>query len=121
MATTTAAASQSELILPQAPHQPLNFSFPMRQFGSRNVNRCFQPIWFSKWPFLHYDESRDLVFCHVCMKADQTSHKIRGSNADAAFVSLLLCIIKILYLIILHAGHSWLFQLERWHNMLQKT
>ena len=74
-----------------------------------------------KVAILHYDESRDLVFFHVCMKADQTSHKIRGSIADAAFVSLLLCIIIILCLIILLAGHSWLFQLERWHNMLQKT
>lgn len=41
-------------------------------------------------PILHYDELRDLVLCHVCMVAVQ-SNRLKGRNADAAFVSLLFC------------------------------
>jgi len=51
-------------------HQPTGFKFPLRGFGVKNtVYRSFQPPWFQRWPFLHYDESRDVAFCHVCLLA----------------------------------------------------
>ena len=52
------------------PHQPLSFSFPKREFGKTIiVKRSFQSQWFIKWQWLHYDQSRDLAFCHMCVMA----------------------------------------------------
>lgn len=51
--------------VPAEPHQPLTFAFPKRSFGKKNaVLRSFQLDWFSKWPFLHYNEAKDAAFCH---------------------------------------------------------
>ena len=52
------------------PHHPnKSFKFTKRSFGKTKVlERSFQPSWFGKWPFLHYDEFTDRVFCHTCMK-----------------------------------------------------
>ena len=94
IATATAAflpsghSAQSEMIFPPVPHQPINFTYPKKQFGTKNILRSSQANFFFKWPFLHYNESRDLVYCHVCMVAVQTN-RLKGRNADAAFVSLL--------------------------------
>ncbi len=59
----------------ESPHQPgLRFKFPKRSFGKKTVTvvtRFFQPSWFQHWPFLHYDETNDLVYCHTCV----TSYK----------------------------------------------
>ena len=61
MATQVSLPDVSEI-----PHQPLKYSFPRHEFGQKNVVSCsFQGSWFNKWKWLHYDESRDLVFCHV--------------------------------------------------------
>ena len=69
------------------PHQPLSFSFPKREFGKTIiVKRSFQSQWFIKWQWLHYDQSRDLAFCHTCVMAVK-SKKIRSLGAgDLAFV-----------------------------------
>ena len=51
-------------------HQPRAFFFPKREFGVTTVvRRSFQPSWFDKWPWLHYCEDSDSVFCFTCMKA----------------------------------------------------
>ena len=64
-------ASSSRENLPEIsslPHQPTAFSFPKRSFGKKNVSlRSFQASWFRQWPFLHYDEARDVVHCHTCV------------------------------------------------------
>ena len=55
--------------LPDTPHQPQHVSFPKRSFGKKNiVMRSFQALWFKTWPFLHYDDARDLAFCHIFVK-----------------------------------------------------
>ena len=52
------------------PHQPSDFNFPKREFGkSTIVKRSFQASWFKQHNWLHYDEERDIAFCHTCMKA----------------------------------------------------
>ena len=39
------------------------FSFP----GNKNpVDHAFQPMWFNKWPWLHYNEKTDSAFCFMC-------------------------------------------------------
>ena len=57
--------------IPPVPHHPNeSFKFPKRSFGKMKiVEWSFQPSWFVKWLFLHYDEVADRVFCHTCMKA----------------------------------------------------
>jgi len=56
--------------VPDSPNQPSGFSFPKRKFGTTKVvERSFQGGWFKSWPWLHYVEERDIVFCHVCVKA----------------------------------------------------
>ena len=54
----------------EEPHQPKAINFPKRSFGKKNpVFRSFQQEWFTKFPFLHYDEAKDIVFCHICLMA----------------------------------------------------
>jgi len=38
--------------------------------------------------YLHYNEARDLVYCHTCLRAF-AEKRIKAANADAAFVSVL--------------------------------
>ena len=51
------------------PHQPLSFKFSKHKFGKTIVKRSFQPQWFARWKWLHYDEERNLAFCFTCNKA----------------------------------------------------
>ena len=80
--------SLESVIIPTKPHQPLSFNFPKRSFGKkRTVERSFQPSWFAKWPFLHYDESKDAVFCHTCLMGFKLKRMKTSMRADPAFVS----------------------------------
>ena len=69
-------------------HQPKKFNFPKREFGKTKViMRSFQPSWFEKWHWLHYNESEDSVLCHTCAKAS-LQKKIQWSlSADMAFIA----------------------------------
>lgn len=82
------ATSSGDTIVPDKPHQPGNtYLFPHREFGKKVVvKRSFQSSWFSRWPWLHYSEDKDVVYCHTCMKAN-TEKKLQASNADLAFIS----------------------------------
>ena len=84
------AAGVTVVDLPAKPHQPLNFTFPKRSFGKKKVvQRSFQPSWFSQWPFLHYDESKDVVYCHTCVIGFKLRRMKTSTRADPAFVSYL--------------------------------
>ena len=73
--------------IPSRPHQPTAFSFPKRSFGKKKVTfRSFQASWFRQWPYLHYDEARDLAFCHTCVMAFKEK-RVKAQNADTAFIS----------------------------------
>ena len=72
------------------PHQPLakEFAFPQREFGQlKVVKRSFQPQWYSRWPWLHYLEGRDLAFCHTCVLAYQRNHLQSASLLEQSFIS----------------------------------
>ena len=46
------------VVVAAGPDQPQLFNFPKRSFKSKKVvKRSFQPSWFTRWPFLHYNES----------------------------------------------------------------
>ena len=52
------------------PNQPVSFNFLKRKFGQlKPVFRSVQPAWFRKWPWLHYDQVEDKMFCHICLQA----------------------------------------------------
>ena len=69
------------------PHQPKKFSFSKRSFGKEEVvQRSFQPKWFDKYNWLHYDESSDSLMCHVCSRADREG-KLKSALKDAVFIS----------------------------------
>ena len=78
--------------VPEAPHQPgQDFKFPKRSFGQKTVvHRSFQSSWFSRWPFLHYKESTDTVFCHVCLHFFKERTARLSTKADQSFVSFVI-------------------------------
>ena len=78
----------------EEPHQPKAINFPKRSFGKKNpVFRSFQQEWFTKFPFLHYDEAKDIVFCHICLIAVKKK-RMKTGYIDPAFVSCLLFLNK---------------------------
>ena len=48
--------------------------------------QVFQLSWFASWTWLHYDETTDVVLCHLCTKAVREK-KMKPGNADVAFES----------------------------------
>ena len=75
--------------LGDAPNQPSNSAFPMRQFGQKKtVKRAFNPKWFSSWHWLHYDSSQDRSFCYTCVKAVNAGNLslASGNIKDSPFV-----------------------------------
>ena len=77
--------------LPEKPHQNVNFSFPKRQYGRNNPVKCsFKTSWFASWPFLHYNEADDTVFCYTCIKALTLKSIMTSHNFSPAFVSYVL-------------------------------
>ncbi len=66
MASKLMSALTAEV--PEKPYQPKDYNFPKRVFGKKgDTSRAFQSHWFKIWTFLHYDETKDVVFCHTCM------------------------------------------------------
>ena len=74
--------------LPEVPNQPKDLQFPQRSFGkTKIVKRSFQPSWYDKWQWIHYNENEDSVLCFTCVQA-ATQKKLQWStNADLAFIS----------------------------------
>ena len=58
---TLATSELATTDLPERSHQPgPDFIFPKRSFGKKSVTPgSYQHSWFSKWPFLHYNEAED--------------------------------------------------------------
>ena len=72
----------------EKPNQPPNsFNFPTRKFGKTNVlGRKFQSKWFILYPWLHYDETNDQVFCNTCIQAYNQGHLNSCNNMEATFM-----------------------------------
>ena len=75
--------------LTDEPHHPKpGYVFPKRAFGKTKPVMCAaQSQWFNSWPFLHYDEGQDVVFCHTCVTAFKLDRIKSSNNAANAFVS----------------------------------
>ena len=58
----------------------------------RVVERSCQSSWFKTWTWLHYNEAKDSVHCHLCLKTVKFKHiSVNPGDDDTAFVSLLAC------------------------------
>ena len=70
------------------PNQPRRYQCPKRSFGKKNVMyRLFQPTWVDRWQWLHYDSSRNLVFCFTCIKVIKTGKmKLSGNMKDSSLI-----------------------------------
>ncbi len=55
--------------------------------------RSFQASWFKQWSFLHYDEVKDVAYCHICVTAFKQKKK-EESRADPVFVRNCTCLAK---------------------------
>ena len=73
--------------LPDTPFQPCPYKFPSRSFGKTSpVNRSFQPGWFHRFQWIHYDSGMDAAFCFSCCKAVKQG-KVRLSGlSEQSFV-----------------------------------
>ena len=87
------------------PHQPVHFAFPnKRDYGKQVVvRRSCQSAWFERWPWLHYREDDDCVFCHTCVK----ELKMPTRNIDCEYlanfdVNSHLCTIIYLLILLIH-------------------
>ena len=79
-------SSGEEIYIPPNPHHPEeSFKYPKRSFGkAKIVERSFQPSWFVKWSFLHYDEVADRV-----MTWPSTAYKGDFNNQGIKFIVIL--------------------------------
>ena len=69
-------------------HQPHTFRSPQREFGKSSVvKRSFQQQWFSRWPWLHYDEGQDRAFCFSCVVAYQNNQLQSAHCLEKTFIS----------------------------------
>ena len=66
-----------------SPNQPANFKYPER--GYKDSNRSFQPQWYKRWKWLHYNERKDSVTCYVCWHA-RLHHMLPNMKIDDAFI-----------------------------------
>ena len=85
-----AMASCEKFVLPDLPpvsHHPCDiFVYTKRPFGRKAVVwRSCKGSWFKQRPFLHYDEARDVAYCHICVTAFK--EKKRGIIVEPSFVS----------------------------------
>ena len=88
LALTTSELATTDF--PEHSHQPgPDFIFPKRSFGKKSViPGSYQHCWFSKWPFLHYNEAaEDSVICHSCVKMFKEKKNNTSTKADTAFES----------------------------------
>ena len=73
--------------LPLKPFQPTHFAFPSRSFGkSAPVNRFFQPTWFNRYPWLHYDVAQDAARCFTCCKAVKDGRAMATGATEQAYL-----------------------------------
>ena len=74
--------------LGEIPNQPRSLKFPQRDFGQKTVViRSFQPQWFDRWSWIHYDESTDAAFCFSCVKAYCQKQLDNCSSLETTYIS----------------------------------
>ena len=86
---STGCSTSNRTVTGDQPNQPLLPSFPKQSFRLKSpVFRSFQSSWYKRWPWIHYDQNNDKVFCFTCLKASRLGKlKACASKGDDAFLS----------------------------------
>ena len=72
---------------PKQPYQPHTMNFSYRSYGKKNpVKRCFRPVWFDTFKWLHYMETSDSVACHYCTSAIEQKKITFSKCQEGAFI-----------------------------------
>lgn len=51
-----------------------------------HVRRSFPEQWFKQWKWLHYNNVRDVVYCHCCVSAINSGKmQLKGNAHDSTF------------------------------------
>ena len=66
-----------------SPNQSVNFKYPKSEY--KDSNRSFQPQWYKRWKWLHYNGEQDSVTCYVCWHA-YLHHMLPNMKIDDAFI-----------------------------------
>ena len=77
-------STQSRQISIDTPFQPKNYNFPKKQYSDRS--RSCLSSWFDTFTWLHYDFSKDALFCVVCIKHDSIDNLRSCRNKEMAFI-----------------------------------
>ena len=81
------------------------------------VERSFQGSWFKQWPFLHYDEAEDSVYCHTCCMAFKL-RRMKTTRADPAFISVKRhSIVQYSFTSQINIDREWFYELEGWNSL----
>jgi len=73
-------------VLIEKPNQPPgNYQFPKTRFG--NQSRSVQCSWFNQYPWLHYSQSEDLLYCYICVNQFHKGNLKSTANVDQAFTT----------------------------------
>jgi len=51
------------------------------------VFRSVQLAWFSKWPWLHYDQVENKMFCHIC-QAFKQGNTMQSEKTEGYFFTV---------------------------------
>ncbi len=86
LASSSSQCLASSQPVSDSPHQPRNISYPKIPFGKSKVTfRSFNPAWYYKWQWLHWDVASEKVFCFTCMVAYKQK-KLIAPKGDGAFI-----------------------------------
>ena len=87
MAFSSLSAVSQMPDIPEIPfHADESFDFSKKQFGKANAKmRGCTTSYFTTWPWLTYHVEKDVVFCHLCIRALK-SKKMNVKRADPSFV-----------------------------------
>ena len=67
---SVATLSESLSNVGEQPNQPKRFLFTKCEYGKKAIiKHVFQQQWFHNWPWIYYDEAKDVAFCHTCVAA----------------------------------------------------
>ncbi len=78
--------------IPEKAHQPF-LKFPKRTFGEQQ--RAFCSSWYAKFPWLHYQEGQDKVYCFHCLVSDRHHYPISLKRQKAENRKILLTIFNL--------------------------
>jgi hypothetical protein len=67
--------------------QPQSATFPKIVFGKASQRKySFQAKWFDSWRWLHWADSKKMVFCHTCASTWHAGKLTFSKNIEATFI-----------------------------------